>query len=257
MKNWTQIRNRILWAVALLGIGVLLVMSVHHKSNANVKDLVVFIKPIKGDKNLISDKEIEDGFRKLLGYDVREAKVTEINLAELEEFLVKDDRVKKAEVFLDSKNKLTVWLVQRQPIVRVVDDANFSYYIDEDGDKIATRKGVAVRVPLATGYIGIYDKESLLSEKPSTLREVYLAAKEIMNDPFIEALVEQIDVNQEKDLLLIPKIGRQEIKIGSAENITEKFDNLKSMYKDGIPMVGWQKYRGINLKYKGQVIGEL
>ena len=150
-----------------------------------------------------------------------------------------------------------MWLVQRQPIVRVVDDANFSYYIDEDGDKIATRKGVAVRVPLATGYIGIYDKESLLSEKPSTLREVYLAAKEIMNDPFIEALVEQIDVNQEKDLLLIPKIGRQEIKIGSAENITEKFDNLKSMYKDGIPMVGWQKYRGINLKYKGQVIGEL
>lgn len=257
MKNITQIRNKILWAMTLIGIGVLLVMAIHHKSNSNVKELVVFIKPIKGDKNLISEKEVADGFHKLLGYDIRDAKVTEVNLSELEDFLKQDDRVKKAEVFMDSKNKVTVWLIQRQPIVRIVDDANFSYYIDEDGNKINTRRGVAVRVPLATGYIGIYDKEALFAEKSSTLKEVYQAAKEIMKDPFIEALVEQIDVNREKDLLLIPKIGRQEIKIGSAENITEKFENLKSMYKDGIPMVGWQKYKGINLKYKGQVIGEL
>ncbi|HPN72008.1 MAG TPA: hypothetical protein PLZ32_20930 [Saprospiraceae bacterium] len=250
-------KSRFLWTVGLIGIAVLLVMSVRHKSQSNVKELVVHIKPIKGDRDLINKKEVEGAFKKMLGYDVREAKVVEVNLSELEQLLMTDDRVKKAEVFLDSKNRLTVWLVQRQPIVRIVDERNFSYYIDEDGDKIQTRKGVAVRVPLATGYIGLYDKESLFAEKKSTLKDVFLTSKSILADPFIEALVEQIDVTEDHDLLLIPKIGRQEILIGNAENIEDKFNNLKSMYKDGIPMVGWDKYKGINLKYKGQVIGEL
>jgi cell division protein FtsQ len=41
---------------------------------------------------------------------------------------------------------------------------------------------------------------------------------------------------------------------GDISNCEEKFQNLESLYINGLNAVGWNKYETINLKYKGQVI---
>lgn len=253
--DYQHIRSKILWSMALVGIAMLLVMSVHRKSQAHVKSLDVHIKPIKGEHNLIDEKEIGVVFKKFLGYDVLEANIKDLDLKELEELIVADKRVKRAEVFVDAHNHLSVWIVQRQPVVRVVDSKTFSYYIDEEGNDIPTRKGLAVRVPLATGNIDLYDLDKINSDKKSSLKNVYTVAKYIMADEFLKALIEQIDVNDNKDLVLIPKIGRQYILFGDSENLETKFNSLKAMYKNGLPTVGWTKYKGINVKYNGVLYG--
>jgi len=256
MDKMKRMKKNVLWTLGLAGIFMLLVMSINRKQSSTITKLVVIIKPIKGDKNLINDAEVVLNLRKFLGYDIRSAKINDINTIELENLIKSDQRVKSAEVYLDSKNRLNVWIIQRQPVVRIVDDRNVSYYIDDEGAKISTRRGQAVRVPVATGYIDLYDEAVFKSDKKSVLKEVYKTAKLIMEDDFASALIEQIDVDTNKDISLIPKIGRQRIIIGNADDLPYKLNSLKTMYKEGIPMVGWQKYRGINLKYKGQVIGE-
>jgi cell division protein FtsQ len=54
---------------------------------------------------------------------------------------------------------------------------------------------------------------------------------------------------------LIPKIGKHYIILGDAKNLERKFDDIKTLYKDGMPTVGWSKYKGINMKYDGVIYG--
>ena len=56
--------------------------------------------------------------------------------------------------------------MQRQPIVRVMDGSNRSYYIDEDGDqKVPIVEKSAIRVPLATGHFELYQEDKFKSDK--------------------------------------------------------------------------------------------
>lgn len=254
-----EVGKRAAWAATMGLIAILFLLSIQHKRNADVAAIHVIIKPIKGNKNLISAKEVETTFRKYLGYDITKANIKEVPAAELEELLRADKRIKKVEIFIDGNNKLNVWIVQKQPIVRVMDGESFSYYLDEEGGQIPVQPGIAIRVPVATGYIDLYNAKTFEinenAEKTSMLKEVYEVALKINDDQFLSALIEQIDVNEYKEISLIPKIGRQRVKIGDAENLDEKVFNLKLMYKDGLPRIGWNKYAELDLKYRGQVVG--
>jgi cell division protein FtsQ len=250
------LKQRIMWTAIMSLIAILLIMSVQRKVNSNINNLTVKIKPIKGNKNLINEIDIKNLFNKYLGYDVTQAEVKSIETNELEELLKADKRIKKVEVFLDAKNKLNVWIVQKQPILRVMDGSNKSYYLDDEGEPIPTVDKSAIRVPLATGNFELYQPGIFQSEKPSKLKEVFEVSKEIFNDEFLSALVEQIDVDEVGEIILIPKIGRQEIIVGDDRNLQEKFANLKIFYKDGLPREGWRKFSALKLNYKGQVIGK-
>ncbi|MFN6085466.1 MAG: hypothetical protein ACK476_11145, partial [Fluviicola sp.] len=65
--------------------------------------------------------------------------------------------------------------------------------------------------------------------------------------------------NQWGDFILIPQVGGHEIVFGTANSdrdVKEKFEKLKTFYKEGIPYEGWNKYSSINLKYKNQIVGK-
>jgi cell division protein FtsQ len=250
------LRQRIIWTAIMSLISILFILSVQRKLNGNVNNLVVKIKPLKGNKDLINEQDIEILFKKFTGFDVTQANIKTIETDELEALLKADKRIKKVEVFLDSKDKLNVWIVQKQPVVRVMDGSNKSYYLDEEGDQVPTVDKSAIRVPLATGHFELFQEGMLKSEKPSKLKEVFTIALEVYKDDFLSALVEQIDVNENGEIILIPKIGRQEITIGDDMDLEDKFDNLKIFYKDGLPREGWRKFTALKLNYKGQVVAK-
>jgi cell division protein FtsQ len=248
--NISSLARRILYTIGLLGIGILLMFSIKRKSEGKVRDHIVHIKPIKGDRNLIEPEEINQIYKKYLGFSVLDANIKDLDTRDLEERLKVDKRIKKVEVFVDAHDNLNTWIIQRQPIVRIIDTKDFSYYLDEEGKDIPTRRGLAIRVPIATGYIDLYREELISDEKKSALQNVYSCANEIMKDEFLSQFIEQIHVNSERDIELIPKIGKQYIILGDAQNLEKKFRDIKTLYKDGMPTVGWSRYKGINLKYE-------
>ena len=251
-----KLRNRIMWTIVMGLISVLFVMSVQRKMDANVDQFVVKIKPIRGNRNLINESEVKKIANKYIGFNVENANIRDLDLRGVEEQIRADKRVKKAEVFVDGKEKLNIWIVQKQPIVRVMDSSNKSYYLDEEGDRIPTVEKSAIRVPLATGNIDLYHEDLFRENKCNKLNEVFAVSKYIFNDSLLSAMIEQIDVNENKDITLIPKIGRHEIILGDSTYMTEKFDNLKIMYKEGLMREGWRKFNVLKLNYRGQVVGE-
>jgi cell division protein FtsQ len=91
-------------------------------------------------------------------------------------------------------------------------------------------------------------------DKRSILAELYQLAQYIEDHEFWKAQVQQIYVNNNYDFELIPRVGSHVIVFGDISNCEEKFNNLESLYINGLNAVGWNKYETINLKYKGQVI---
>ena len=102
------------------------------------------------------------------------------------------------------------------------------------------------------------DVGALLASDPKAesfdIVKVYLLAKYINADAKAKALFDQIFVNQDGDLEIVPKLGNHVVIIGNTENLDEKFENLYALYDKGFSKVGWDKYSIVNLKYIDQII---
>lgn len=86
------------------------------------------------------------------------------------------------------------------------------------------------------------------------LYKVWKLASYIRQNIFLSAQIDQIIVTENLEIELIPLIGEQLIILGDIDNLEIKFQNLETLYTQGFQMVGWDKYKTINLKYINQVV---
>jgi cell division protein FtsQ len=252
--NMKRVRNVLVWATVLAGIGILWWMAIIRKSNAGVKSLVVDIELIGDNQKMISEQEIVKMTEQFLGGHADSAAIRKLDVRGLETFLNKDRRIEQADVYFDSNDNLRIRIRQRKPIMRVIDKSHTSYYLDADGNQIPAGIGGAVRVPLVTGNVETYYTGLFESEKPVRLKEVFEIMKYVQKDDFLSALIEQVHVEDiTGDIIMVPKIGRERLVFGGAEGMEDKFDKLKIFYREGLPRLGWSKYKTLNLKYTDQV----
>ena len=247
-------KKNLIWTVVTFVIMGVLFMAIERKKNATISKVGISIKGIKGGKNLISKKGVKTMFRNYLGYDLKESSIRDLDLMDMEMMLEADDRIKEAEVFVDNKDRLYIAIQQREPIVRVFSKNKTSYYLDSDGTEIPAYKGSTIRVPVASGNIDEYIPGFLESKKENNLKDVFAVAKYVHQDEFLTALVEQIDVQEDGEIILVPKVGRQKLAIGKIdineeEEMINRFDLMKQMYKEGMKHVGWRKYEMLTVKY--------
>jgi cell division protein FtsQ len=79
--------------------------------------------------------------------------------------------------------------------------------------------------------------------------------KFIEGDEFWKASVEQVLIGSNADYEIYTKLGNQNVVIGKIdEDLENKFKKLKAIYTEVLPKVGFEQYKTINLKYKGQVV---
>lgn len=67
-------------------------------------------------------------------------------------------------------------------------------------------------------------------------------------------MIEQVHVSQNGDIILIPKIGGQQILFGSYKKAEEKLERLKIFYDQALPHEGWDKYRLIDIRFNNQIV---
>jgi cell division protein FtsQ len=106
---------------------------------------------------------------------------------------------------------------------------------------------------VAHGNIPQYH-DRIFQEKEGLLYEIYELGLVINKDKFLRAQLDQIYIDKKLEADLIPKIGDQEIKFGTLDDIDEKLENLIAFYKNGISYKGWKTYSTIDLRFDRQVI---
>lgn len=192
--------------------------------------------------------------------------VKQINVTQLEEALNTHPAIENAEVSVDINGDVNVTVMQRTPLVRVINYDGESYYIDTQSKLMPLNDRYTARVVVATG--DIYEPYSQrysttvkdiakheVYSKVSVLDDIFKVAQYINTDSVLTSLIHQIHITKNKEIELFPAIGNHVIVFGNSENIEEKFNKLKLFYTEGMNKTdGWNKYSIVNIKYKNQVV---
>lgn len=176
----------------------------------------------------------------------------EINSEEIEDEIEKVPAILTADVYKLMVNEkgaykgvLVVNVKHREPVMRVITSSG-SYYLDEHGVRIPVSSSYATNVLVASGSVS----EEFAVEK---LLPFVLYVEE---DDFWNAQIQQIFVEEDGDVLLIPLVGGHIIELGEMDNIPQKLDNMRAFYKQVLAKNNWDKYERVSLKYNNQVVAK-
>lgn len=170
--------------------------------------------------------------------------ISVINYEHVEKLINTNPSIAKAEVYSTIAGEIKIDIIQRKPIIRIIaNDPVMSFYIDENGEKMPLSLKHTSRVLVANGNI-----------KTPMLDDLFKLAKYVNKNNFWKSQIQQIYINLDGEIELIPRVGRHKIILGDVSDMDEKFKKLMIFYKKGLNYIGWNKYKTINLKYKNQIV---
>lgn len=180
---------------------------------------------------------------------------SDVQLAKIEDNIAEHPYVKEVDASLTLEGQLTVRIHQRVPILRVINRAGVSYYLDEGGEKIPVTANFTSRVPVITGFVADNGKVTGKMESKDLVM-VHTLVQHLRSDPFFDALVEQVFITRQKHMHLVPKVERHTILLGDLTSIEKKLQRLKWFYLKGLPKVGWKDYTTIDVRFADQIVAK-
>lgn len=241
--------------IYLLGAGALLLILAavnSYQKNMPVRDISVLIHSEKDNQFLVANDVKEmiglGTEREIIGQPMEQ-----VELRELEAELNAQPSIEHAEVFKSLGGVLQVEVSLRSPVARLVNNDGSMIYLDSQGHKFPTSPHHSAQVVLVRGDFqeGVVDTFAC-----STIEAALPVLEFIQNDRFWNAQVSEIVVQQSGTLLIYPQIGDIYVEFGQPVRIEEKFENLKLFYSQVVKEVGWRKYKGVNVAFKGQVVAK-
>lgn len=250
-KRW----NAFLW----IFIGCFLVFSLlgiqTKENNLRIKKISVTIEP-KEDLAFIDSLKVMEIIK---GGDSNRIIIStsrqNLRIEEMEAALERYPFIERADVSIDVSGRLIIKILQRNPVLRIISNQGVSYYVAKNGFKMPLHQGFAPRVLVANGNIAESLTDTVFVGAQVT-QDLLKIAVFCNNDEFWHSQIEQLYVDNYMDIILIPKVGNHSIVFGSADNLENKFELLKTFYNKGLTSVGWEKYKRINLKFKNQIVAE-
>jgi cell division protein FtsQ len=240
-----MIKNIFLFAAA----GLLLVymtfavayMNPRAGKNVNCENLLVNVVDTL-ERHYISNDEIEN-ILKNAGLSPVGKNISDINTAAIEEKLLGNKLIKKAECYKTVDGTVRIKIYQRIPVLRIFSNKG-NYYVDNEGERMPIPRNFAAYVPVASGYI----------ENEYAQTKLYEFALFLQKDKFWNSQIEQIYIDQNGDVELTPRVGSHQIILGKIEDYRKNLAKLRLFYEKGLNKMGWNRYSIINLKYDGQVV---
>lgn len=232
------------------GMFILLMAAITKKNRGLCKDYSISIKGAK-ENLFLDEKEVEQLLKKTTNGSIKGVPVASFNLHELEHTLENNTWISKAELYFDNQDVLHITIEERAPVARIFTTAGHSFYIDSLGSSMPLSEKLSARVPVFTGFTA---RKKLNSSDSLLLNDIKTIGNYIMNEPFWMSQVAQIDITPDRTFEMVPLIGNHLVKLGNAENIAAKFNRLMVFYKQVMSKTGFDKYKLIDVQYKGQVV---
>jgi len=165
-----------------------------------------------------------------------------IQTESIEALLRKNPMIKVAECYKTPTGTVIIRIIQRCPKFRVVGYG--SYYIDIDRKPMPVSPNYAAYVPVVSGRVTV----SMAAGK------MFDFVTYIVDNPFWNAQIEQIYVHEDQKIELVPRVGEAVIVLGTLDNYQSKLEKLYKLYQKGFNVIGWNKYKIIDLQYKDQIV---
>ncbi|MDG1426747.1 MAG: hypothetical protein P8P82_05005 [Flavobacteriales bacterium] len=233
-KGITFLTNLIL-IVILIGL-----TSVTNDRQSVQENRLKEIKIIKSNNNFVNRSQLLD-FLEFNNIQLDMLISDSYSNYKLEKLVESHPAIKNVEVFSNQKGEIKIRVQQKKAIARVKSSTD-DYFLDEYGLEMLKPDNCTQQLIVFTGDISNNDH-----------KEIFSLINTINLSEFWSAQITQVHF-EDDDVILIPRVGNQKIKVGNLRNIYEKLDKLYHFYKVVIPTKGWEFYKEINLKYNNQIV---
>jgi len=167
----------------------------------------------------------------------------DINTSMLEDLILDNKYIKKAEVYLDVEGTVNIFIYFREPFVRLLRN-NETYYYSSDWEILPILSNVDKNLLVVSGDL---NKQEF----------VYLSelVNKIYKDNILNQFIGGIHYNNQVGYILSPKVCDIGINIGKTPKFNKyKINMLQRFYNYILNELGCNYCRAINLQYDNQVI---
>ena len=210
-------------------------------NNIVCKELSVSV--VGSEKNPLLTKENILSSLKNTKYNPLGKQISSINTEEIECFIEQNQLVKKVVVFYSATGRLSISVLQREPLFRVMGESG-NFFVDRDGSIMPIQHNFVAKLPIVSGYV----------EKSFASNELRNFVLYLQDNEFWNQQIEQIYVLPNHEVELIPKVGKHRIVMGTLSDVDKKLSRLMKFYQEGLSEIGWNRYSILNLKYDKQIV---
>lgn len=239
-----------MWLVLLASLTGVTLMAARFQSEAVITGIEAEVELLEKGNNLILPEEFTEMVTKKFG-PVTGLPVDLVDMRSMEAYLKTNPYVRDADVYLGASGKLMLSLHQRMPLMRVVDNGGRHWYIDTDTVLMPVSSHFTARVPLVNG-----DFPVTKDVKQWPVEDLYRISGMLQENEFMGSLIDQIYVESEEMIWLIPRFGPSRILLGSSEELEDKADRIQRLYKQALPYKGWDTYTYIDTRIAGQIVAK-
>jgi len=263
MKKFWKIAYVAMWVLLVAGAGVLLGFTSFEQYYRPCKRIYITMDYGQADR-LVMPGDIDSLIRRTTGR-ISGKPMGWVNIRQIETTIRSQPYVEKVHIYESLDGNIFVDVKQREPILRIINSKLESFYVDGSGRLLPPNPFYPARVLVANGNIShsYSENPAFKIETPITgdtlgpdtlLLDLYKLALFINRDKFLKAQIDQVYVTPSQEFELVPKVGNHVIMLGRADDLDEKFKKLLAFYKQGLNVMGWNKYNYINIKYRNQVV---
>ncbi len=183
-------------------------------------------------------------------------RVADVDRAAVAKAAARVPYLREVSASLSVSGKVVVRATQRRPIARLF-YRNREFYMADDGHLMPPssltlgQDGLSLLVVGADPTTAI---DTTIGRLDSPLAPLYIVATFLDKEDKYGDLIDQVYLQSDGDIILVPKVGNHTVELGPAEDLDEKFANLLAFYRKGMPRAGWDTYSRLSLKYKNQVV---
>jgi cell division protein FtsQ len=243
----------------LCGLLVLWGFSIQYKMSQVCQDIRVEIVP-EENNYFIGIERLREHLKSILYDETRDSRVLaktmgEINLNEVEHLLESNPFIRNAEVFRRNGGVLEVRVQLRTAIARVNNIKGEAFYIDSEGKLMPLSPDYTPNVLLLSGKVleSMRISDTLRTDIGKALLPML---QHIHQDEFYHAQISEIVLDRDGNMKIYPEAGSIWIDFGTVARYTEKLENLLLFYRQVLNRTGWDRYRKVSVRYKGQVVAE-
>ena len=246
--RWTAL------GLVVAGLAVLVCSNSSHRSQKTCEGLRVVYAD---DNRFVSEDDVKAYLDKYYGSYIGQ-RIDSVGLSRIEDILDAQSAVRGSEAYMTPDGMLNIKLSQRAPVLKFIKD-DVGFYVDSRGYIFPLQENYSSDVPVVTGCIPVtYTpgyKGKAATEKEQTWIEGMIGMMGwISRSKLWKDGLSSIKVDQDGNLVLKPKEGRETFIFGSPDDVAGKFERIEKYNTLIKPNVEPDMYGTVNVRYKGQII---
>lgn len=241
-------------AIAVLAAGFVLLALLSRKARFERTCEGVRVE-FSDDFNFVTEDDIKGYIGRFAGNYIGR-RLDSLDLDGIENMLNNQSAVLKSEVYTTGDGILHAKIWQREPVLRF-QGPDGGFYVDDRGFIFPLQDNYTSLVPVIDGDIPVrvssgYKGEARNPKEAAWIRGVQELTEYMKVNAIWAENIVQIHVDENSDIILVPREGPETFIFGSPDDIPEKFSRIEKYYQYIKP--GEKEYTSVNVKYKGQII---